>query len=781
MSRINLSFLIVLISLFGCSKSVELNIPEISEMYEASGPVYVNEEGSEIYLNGYFKQVEKIDSVKLANYNFELSKDRKWLNVKPTENSPALEELKVWMKGYSYSIILLYVKKVQYNFTFDSKGTIYKQVQLVGSFNSWTPSESLINENGLWTATLKLSPGRYQYQIVADGKWMLDPGNSIQESNNIGGFNSVLVIDDPSENSPKLFTSSFSSHKIEIGINGNVNKIVCLWDNYAIPFAAENNIISINIPKNARHLERSFIRIWSNNEFGYSNDILIPLEHGKVISNASKLNRTDKHAQVLYFMLVDRFNNGDKSIDKPVVDPEIDDKANYWGGDLAGITQKIKEGYFNDLGVSMIWLSPITQNPMEGFIEYPAPHRKYSGYHGYWPITLTTVDNRFGSSQALKELVASTHENNMNVILDYVSNHVHQQNKNYIDNPHWATILDLPDGRKNIRIWEEHRLTTWFDTFLPSLNFDLPEVEDMMSDSAMFWITEYNIDGFRHDATKHIPTPYWRTLTKKLRDESKRDFVFQIGETFGSRELIRSYVGSDMLDGQFDFNLYFDMRSIMAVDNESFVKLSQSLKESQKYYGSHSLMGNITGNHDLPRFISFAGGALKFDEDDKNAGWTRDIQVEDTIGYYKLLQVAAFIHTIPGIPVTYYGDEIGMPGAGDPDNRRPMKFDNLTRFEQMVKDQTTQIIMERRNNLSLIYGDLILLHSDDNTMVYARKYFEMTSIIVFNKTNQTKILIIKLPEYLNTKGLKSLTDCDFQLSGNELEITLKPYSYYILE
>jgi len=171
---------------------------------------------------------------------------------------------------------------------------------------------------------------------------------------------------------------------------------------------------------------------------------------------------------------------------------------------------------------------------------------------------------------------------------------------------------------------------------------------------------------------------------------------------------------------------------------------------------------------------------ISFNEDDKAAGWNRDIQIIDTIGYYKLLQVTAFINTIPGIPVIYYGDEIGIPGAGDPDNRRPMKFDNLTRFEKMVKDQTTKIIHLRRNNLSLIYGDLIILHSDENSMVYERKYFDQISIVAFNKSNTNKTIQITLPEYLKTTNLISSFNSDVRITDNQLEIILKPYSFDIL-
>ena len=270
------------------------------------------------------------------------------------------------------------------------------------------------------------------------------------------------------------------------------------------------------------------------------------------------------------------------------------------------------------MGINTLWISPISQNPYEAYVEYPSPHRKYSGYHGYWPISLTKIDTRFGTDAELKQLVTESHYRGINIILDYVSHHVHILDPVYKKHPDWFTNINLPDGTKNIRIWDAQRLTTWFDTFLPTFNFNNPQVVEMQSDSAMYWIENYDIDGFRHDAAKHIPDVYWRRLTQKIKQyeelenqntkhKEQSDF-FQIGETFGSRELIDNYINSGELDAQFDFNLYFDARTVFAVDKESFVKLSNSLQESFNYYGDHSLMGNISGNHDLPRFISLASG-----------------------------------------------------------------------------------------------------------------------------------------------------------------------------
>ena len=165
------------------------------------------------------------------------------------------------------------------------------------------------------------------------------------------------------------------------------------------------------------------------------------------------------------------------------------------------------------------------------------------------------MDDRLGSEQAFKELIDIAHENGMNVLLDYVAHHVHQDHLLYKQHPEWTTPLYLPDGTMNTEKWDEHRLTTWFDTFLPTWDFSKPEVVEALTDTAMYWVNNYDLDGFRHDATKHIPEAFWQTLTRKMKSQSDKK-LFQIGETYGNPELISSYVNSGQMDAQFDFNLY---------------------------------------------------------------------------------------------------------------------------------------------------------------------------------------------------------------------------------
>ena len=337
-------------------------------------------------------------------------------------------------------------------------------------------------------------------------------------------------------------------------------------------------------------------------------------------------------------------------------------------------------------------------------------------------------------------------------------------------------------GTMNTEKWDEYRLTTWFDTFLPTLALDKPEVYEPMSDSALYWVKQYDIDGFRHDATKHIPEPFWRRLTQKIKQQLPADkSVFQIGETYGSRELINSYIGSGMMDSQFDFNVYDDAVAVFAKQNTSFSSLNASLLESLNYYGSHNLMGYISGNQDRARFISYAGGSLKFDENTKLAGWKRNIEAGNPVSYKKLCMLNALNMTIPGVPTIYYGDEFGSPGGNDPDNRRLMKFTNLNSNEKSTKDFTKKIVNIRKNNLALIYGDFLPLIVEQDIYAFARGYFANRVIVIFNKSNQPREVKIELPNEYEGKEFAASFGSSFSIIGKELNIKMaeNPFEIFI--
>jgi glycosidase len=315
---------------------------------------------------------------------------------------------------------------------------------------------------------------------------------------------------------------------------------------------------------------------------------------------------------------------------------------------------------------------------------------------------------------------------------------------------------------------------------MPDINYEKPEAVDAFSDSALYWLKKFKIDGFRHDATKHVSEKFWRTLTQKIKQEviqGENRGVYQIGETFGSRELIASYIGSGMLDAQFDFNLYFDSRPVFASQTESFEKVAESMKESAMYYGSHSLMGNITGNHDMPRFLYYAGGSQILGEDEKEAGWSRTIKVEDSRGYARLKMLNAFIMSIPGIPIIYYGDEIGMPGANDPDNRRMMRFDGLSKEEADVKTLTQKLGNIRNSSIALTYGDTRVLSAGKDHLVILRQYFDKTAILVLNRSEKPLNLKFNVPDYVNIQQLKSQFGNQLTSNKSNISIQIQPLSF----
>ncbi len=554
--------------------------------------------------------------------------------------------------------------------------------------------------------------------------------------------------------------------------------VLAMIQNHVIPQVAtevtENNgIIDVRITFPARLIQNwskgnVYLRVWFADKNGVSNDVMIPMKDGEMVTSVADLADADPRRMIMYNPMIDRFVDGNIANNKPLLRADVSPKVDFYGGDVKGITAKIKEGYFTSLGVNTIWISPVVKNPQGPYGQWVNPATKFSGYHGYWPVSLQQTDDRFCTEAELKEFIDVAHANGMKVLIDYVAHHIHQEHPLYKQKPEWFTPLILPDGSKNTERWDDYRLTTWFDDFMPTFNYFKPEVVDALTDTAMYWFHHYPVDGFRHDATKHIPDAFWRSLTLKMKqqiliptaDAGKMRNMYQIGETYGSAELIGSYLGSGLLDAQFDFNMY-DAAVNAFKGNRGMNQLANTLTDSRKWYGSHHLMGNISGNQDKPRIMSLLDGSLKEGENTKQVGWDREIQINDSLGYARLLNMMAFNMIIPGVPVIYYGDEIGMPGANDPDSRRLMRFDKglqssaqaINKKELYLRNQISSLTNLRNNNMALLYGNMVSTSIGDSVLVIDRTYLNQNVIGIINNGNSDVYVVIKKRKGESTSAL----------------------------
>ena len=614
-------------------------------------------------------------------------------------------------------------------------------VAIVGDLTGWTPKPASPSTSvtGQHAYEAVLRPGNHPYQWVINGTWMTDPANPETMSNGMGGWNSVVRIAAPE---PPGLEAVARDDKVFFKTDRAADLVV-LVDNKLVHHASHDTAITLPVLLEDLPVGRHHMRAWAASEGGISQDLLIPLQGNRPITNPNELDRSDWHAATMYFLMVDRFKNGNPANDEPVLDASIMPAANHFGGDLEGVLQTLEEGYFDALGMNTVWVSPVTQNAEGAWGLWQDSARtdvqsRFSSYHGYWPVSCTEVDRRYGGQPAMHALTDGAHARGMNVLLDYVGNHVHEDHPLMEAHPDWTTELYLPDGSLNTERWDEHRLTTWFDTFMPTLDLERPEVAEAMSDSAAWWALHSGIDGFRHDATKHISEVFWRKLTAKLKAAQQRTGkrLFQIGETYGSPDLIGSYLSSGMLDAQFDFNLYDKAVGAIAFEEGNWEDLVATNEASLSAYGAHHLMGNITGNQDRPRFTSLADGSLDVNEDMKFQGWTMDIQHSDDEGYAKMRLLMSYLMSVPGIPCVYYGDEIADVGGNDPDNRRMMRFDDLNPEERTTKEWTSAWARLRTSRMSLLFGNTAFDILEDDVLHIERTYLDEVTHVVLNRNDK---------------------------------------------
>lgn len=712
------------------------------------------------------------------------------LTLTPKRDWVGLENIVVVTPREKGIITVRITRRIEVEFKYITSEKV-KNVYVAGEFNNWNPKATPMvgpDEYGEYKVSIELAPGRYQYKFVVDGKWIRDPANPLINPDGFGGFNSVIQVG--AERTPVLMGIyrhvSARTYKFGILFSGGTldrNSVSVIMDDTILKtWKAKGNKIEITVKDLSKGVHKFKVNA-ANKDHIYAKEL--------VFEEMVDVTPTfDWHDAVVYFAMTDRFCNGDPTNDYPLEDPELDPKANYQGGDFQGIINKIKEGYFSKLGINTIWISPVNAGPDSAHRDALPPHRKFSNYHGYWPCEPYKVEKRFGNMDKLKELVRVAHAHGIKIMLDLVLNHVHEKHPFYRKHPDWFLPLYTPDGRKNIRLFDEFPLTTWFDEFLPSFDFSNKEPRDTVIENAIWWIKETDADAARLDAVKHMPHIFWREFRSRLRDEveaHKGIRFYLVGETISDREKIAEYVNPGELDGQFDYPLYWVIRDVFAFNTAGFDKLERALESSENIYGSWAIMAQFLGSHDFARFMFYADtGAISSKsawtaEDEKEIGWKNPPEVKNPNSYKKLRLAFTFLMTINGAPLIFYGDEFGMTGAGDPDNRRFMRFgEQLSEQEKETLAYVSKLLQIRRNCTALRRGAREPLLVNKDVYAYRKVYFDSCAIVVLNKASESKTISIPVEGKLWKDAMSSKL---LEAKNGKISVPIEPLKgkIYILQ
>jgi cyclomaltodextrinase len=379
--------------------------------------------------------------------------------------------------------------------------------------------------------------------------------------------------------------------------------------------------------------------------------------------------------------------------------------------------------------------------------------------------------------------VKSAHGHNMKVIADLVLHHVHAEHRWWKEHRDWFGQLEMPDGRKNLRLWDEQQFTTWFEPYLPSFDFSKDAPVRALIDNSVWWLNRYKLDGFRLDAVKHIVPSFWWKFRAALREqvEEKRNLpLYLVGETFKDRAGIMSFVGPNMLDGQFDFPLYDQIKDTFGLTTGDMKTLDDALGASEKTYGKETLMSPLVGNHDKGRFMAYADADLPAGEGvkEEEVGWKNPPKVDNPSSYAKLELAQAFLMSIDGVPMIYYGDEIGMTGAGDPDNRRDMRFgDEVSSEERRVLDNFAKLGRIRREHPALRQGSRRVLRADHDIYAFVRAHLEDRVAVAFNRgKTEANIDVAVAPELTDGDYVELLTGAKVQVKKGNLRLPIPAQS-----
>lgn len=411
----------------------------------------------------------------------------------------------------------------------------------------------------------------------------------------------------------------------------------------------------------------------------------------------------------------------------------------FQGGDLLGIVDKLD--YLQDLGINALYLNPIFASA--------ANHRYHT--HDYYE-----VDPILGGNQAFAELLHAARRRHIRVILDGVFNHVGRgffqfshlmecgRESPYVDWFHvhgWPVNAFYENQQPNYDAW-------WGMHALPKLNTNTPAVREFLWNVAAYWL-ERGVDGWRLDVPNEIDDDeFWREFRNRCKKVNPEAYL--VGELWGDA---RRWLQGDQFDGQMNYPFARSALGFFAGNRvnhhevqrsgydhieprtalEFAADLDRMFNQLYRPEVVHTQM-NMLGSHDTPRLSTVVNH-------DRVA-----------VGLMFLCQM-----TVPGAPNIYYGDEIGMLGAHDPDCRRAFPWHDEATWDRELRDQIRAYIRLRHDLPVLRWGDFTVLHAQGSLVVYQRQYQDRTAVIALNAGYESDACVVppQFPKRLRERLVKA--------------------------
>jgi glycosidase len=480
---------------------------------------------------------------------------------------------------------------------------------------------------------------------------------------------------------------------------------------------------------------------------------------------------------VIYLIMPDRFADGEPSNDMPLgaAQGTYDRTAPnaYHGGDLKGLIDHL--GYLKDLGVTTIWLTPVYDND-----------NSTSDYHGYGAVDLYKVEDHFGTMVDYQNFVLEAHRQGLKILFDTVPNHVGPNHPWAQSQPAPGWLHGTPQNHINTDynyppITDPHAvpqnyisaLNGWFANLLPDLAQENPLVAQYLLQNALWWTETSGIDGFRIDTFPYVPRTFWAYYLKNLYEVYPN--FFSVGEIYNTDPTVTSYwagghVGFDGIDTLLKTPFDFPMQDAVnkVVNQGQSAKTIVNVLRQDRLFLHPELLVTFIGNHDMPRFITQANGSRE-----------------------NLKAALSLLITLRGIPQLYYGDEIGMAGGDDPDDRHdfPGGFpgDQQNAFlqtgrtaeQQAIYAHLQSLLKLRREHPALREGLQKHVVVADDYYVFTRETDDERLLVAFYKGADPKTLSVDLTD-TSIANAKSATPVfagsAASLKGKQLTVQLAPMS-----